>query len=102
MSKALRVLITGAARGIGMATAQVLASRGHAVVATDVFAHNESEGIQTHVLDVTSDEATRSWAVTQAKLDEFPLVFVAGEAIGGLHELTQADVNGLLKKKVFG
>lgn len=58
--------------------------------------------IPFRVLDVTSDEATRSWAVTQAKLDEFPLVFVAGEAIGGLHELTQADVNGLLKKKVFG
>jgi NAD(P)-dependent dehydrogenase (short-subunit alcohol dehydrogenase family) len=33
MSKALRVLITGAARGIGMATAQVLANRGHSVVA---------------------------------------------------------------------
>jgi glutaredoxin-related protein len=58
--------------------------------------------IPYRVLDVTNDEATRSWAVTQAKLDEFPLVFVAGEAIGGLHELTQADVNGVLKKKVFG
>jgi len=58
--------------------------------------------IPFRVLDVTNDEATRSWCVTQAKLDEFPLVFVAGEPIGGLHELTQADVNGLLKKKVFG
>jgi NAD(P)-dependent dehydrogenase (short-subunit alcohol dehydrogenase family) len=57
MSKALRVLITGAARGIGMATAQVLASRGHSVVATDVSALDEWEGIQAHVLDVTSDDS---------------------------------------------
>ena len=57
MSKALRVLITGAARGIGMATAQVLANRGHSVVATDVSALSELEGIQAHVLDVTSDDS---------------------------------------------
>src|ERR671922_1892069 len=57
MSKTLRVLITGAARGIGMATAQVLASRGHSVVATDISALSGSEGIQAHVLDVTSDDS---------------------------------------------
>ena len=57
MSKALKVLITGAARGIGMATAQVLANRGHSVVATDVSAPSGLEGIQAHVLDVTSDES---------------------------------------------
>jgi glutaredoxin-related protein len=54
------------------------------------------------VLDVTDDEASRSWALTQAKAAEFPLVFVAGEAVGGLHELTQWDVNGQLAKRVFG
>jgi glutaredoxin-related protein len=54
------------------------------------------------LLDVTDDEATRSWALSAAKQAEFPLVFVAGEPIGGLHELTQADVNGELRKKVFG
>src|SRR4051794_23625807 len=57
MTKALRVLITGAARGIGMATAQVLANRGHWVVATDVSAPSGMEGIQAHVLDVTSDDS---------------------------------------------
>src|ERR1043165_7122486 len=57
MSKALRVLITGAARGMGMATAQVLANRGHSVVATDLSALSELEGIQAHVLDVTSDDS---------------------------------------------
>jgi glutaredoxin-related protein len=62
----------------------------------------QARDIQFTELDVQEDEATRSWALTAAKRDEFPLVFVAGEPIGGLHELTQADVNGILKKKVFG
>jgi glutaredoxin len=54
------------------------------------------------VLDVTDDEATRSWASATAKQIEFPLVFIAGEPIGGLHEITQADVNGALKQRVWG
>ena len=57
MSKALKILITGAARGIGLATAQVLGKRGHSVVATDIAALSELEGIQAHVLDVTSDDS---------------------------------------------
>ena len=54
------------------------------------------------VLDVTDDEATRSWATTAAKQIEFPLVFIAGEPVGGLHEVTQLDVNGQLARRVFG
>jgi glutaredoxin-related protein len=61
-----------------------------------------ARGIGFSVLDVSADEATRSWAVTAAKLDELPLVFIAGQPIGGLHELTQLDVNGELKRRVFG
>src|SRR5258708_22978508 len=57
MSNMLRILIKGAARGIGMATAEVLANRGHSVVATDVSALSGLEGIQAHVLDVTSDDS---------------------------------------------
>jgi len=54
------------------------------------------------VLDVTDDEASRSWAVTAARRDELPLLFIAGEPVGGLHELTQLDVNGGLRRRVFG
>src|SRR6185312_4682269 len=62
----------------------------------------KSKEIPFRLLDVTDDEATRSWATTQAKQLEFPLVFIAGEPVGGLHELTQLDVNGQLSRRVFG
>jgi hypothetical protein len=54
------------------------------------------------VNDVTDDEASRSWALTQARKQEFPLLFVAGEPVGGLDEVMQLDVTGELLKKVFG
>src|ERR1051325_2142676 len=69
MSKELRVLITGAARGIGMATAQVLAKRGHSVVATDLSAPSGLEGIQARVLDVTSDDSVARCLAEVGPLD---------------------------------
>lgn len=54
------------------------------------------------ISDVTDDEASRSWALTQAKAHEFPLVFIAGEPVGGLDDLMQLDVRGELSRKVFG
>ena len=81
MSKALRVLITGAARGIGMATAQVLAKRGHSVVATDISAPSGLEGIQAHVLDVTSDDSVARCLNEVGPLDA--IVNNAGLAGGG-------------------
>src|SRR6266446_4786521 len=79
MSKALRILITGAARGIGLATAQLLASRGHWVVATDVSALSGLEGIQAHVLDVTSDDSVARCLKEVGPLD----AIVNNAGIGG-------------------
>ena len=53
------------------------------------------------VLDVGNDEAERSWVVTAAKSEEFPIVVIAGTPVGGLQELTQLDVQGELKHRVF-
>ena len=61
-----------------------------------------SRDIPFKMLDCTDDEATRSWATAAAHMTTFPLVFVAGESIGGLHEVTQLDVNGGLKRRVYG
>src|SRR6478672_8464768 len=81
MSKALRVLITGAAGSIGMATAQVLANRGHSVVATDISALSGLEGIQAHVLDVTRDESVARCLEEVGPLDA--IVNSAGISGGG-------------------
>jgi glutaredoxin len=58
--------------------------------------------IKFRLLDVTNDEAERSWVVTAAKSEEFPIVVIAGTPVGGFHELMQLDVTGGLKKRVFG
>ena len=81
MSEALRILITGAAGAIGMATAQVLANRGHSVVATDVSALSGSESIQAHVLDVTSDDSVARCLKEVGPLDA--IVNSAGISGGG-------------------
>jgi len=57
--------------------------------------------ISFQLLDVTNDEAERAWIVTAAKRDEFPIVVIAGTPVGGFAELTQLDVQGELKRRVF-
>jgi NAD(P)-dependent dehydrogenase (short-subunit alcohol dehydrogenase family) len=87
MSKALRLLITGAARGIGMATAQLLANRGHSVVATDLSAPSGLQGIQTHALDVTSDDSVAQCLKQVGPLDaivNYAGIFGGGRPVEGL------------------
>src|SRR5262245_2360336 len=62
----------------------------------------QGRDIKFTVLDVANDEAERSWVVTAAKSEEFPIVVIAGTPVGGFHELTQLDVQGELKRRVFG
>jgi len=63
----VRVLVTGAARAIGRATVDVLAARGHVVVATarDVSALEGAPAARVLPLDVT-DPASVTAAVAQA------------------------------------
>jgi glutaredoxin len=61
-----------------------------------------SRQIAFKVLDVTDDEAERSWVTTTARTNEFPIVVIAGTPVGGLAELTQLDLTGDLARKVFG
>ena len=57
--------------------------------------------ISYQLLDVTNDEAERAWIIKTAKQDEFPIVVIAGTPVGGFAELTQLDVQGELKRRVF-
>src|SRR5688572_22838176 len=70
-----RVLVTGAASGLGLALARGLAARGERVIATDLAAERPDElpsGVDYLQLDVRSDEA---WANA--------LVYVQ-DSLGGL------------------
>ena len=62
----------------------------------------KARDIAFQVLDVSTDEAERSFITTAAKTEEFPIVVVAGAPVGGLAELMQIDVTGELKRRVFG
>jgi glutaredoxin len=57
-------------------------------------------GFAYQVLDVSADEAERSWATTAAKSNELPLIFVAGAPVGGWDALLRADVSGELGRIV--
>ncbi len=67
----MRVLVTGAARAIGRATVEVLAERGHDVVATarDVALLAGLPAVRTLRLDVSSAESVRDALAEAGELD---------------------------------
>jgi NAD(P)-dependent dehydrogenase (short-subunit alcohol dehydrogenase family) len=70
-ARPMRILITGAARAIGRATAEELLARGHDVVATarDPELLAGLDGARTHALDVTDDASVRACLAAVGELD---------------------------------
>jgi NAD(P)-dependent dehydrogenase (short-subunit alcohol dehydrogenase family) len=67
----MRVLITGAGRAIGAATARVLTQAGHHVIATarDIRTLSDLEVAQTLALDVTSEESISAALAAAGEFD---------------------------------
>lgn len=61
----------------------------------------DGRNIPFRELDLEHDEASRSWVLTRAKGRALPIVFIAGEPVGGYDELVQLDVSGELERRVF-
>jgi glutaredoxin len=60
--------------------------------------------IAFRTLDVTGDEATMAFIMREAKCeeDDLPIIYVAGQPVGGYNDLVEWDVAGRLKTAVFG
>src|SRR3954469_10931638 len=103
------VLITGCSTGIGRATAEHLAEKGHTVYATarrlETLSDLEAKGCRTLALDVT-DEASMRAAVDQVVADEGAvgvLVNNAGYSLQATIEEVPLDaVRQQFETNVFG
>jgi glutaredoxin-related protein len=66
---------------------------------TDIL---DANGIQYKVTNIQEDPAAQYAVRRDSDGKRLPVVFVAGECLGGREELVNAAGNGELKKKVFG
>jgi glutaredoxin-related protein len=62
----------------------------------------EGAGIPYKVMNIQDDPAAQSAVRRDSKGFRLPVVFIAGEVVGGRAELTNLAASGALKKKVFG
>jgi glutaredoxin-related protein len=62
----------------------------------------EAEGIEVSVRDVSDDEAAESAAKMDSGGARFPMVFIAGDFVGGAEALTNMVRSGELRDRVFG
>jgi len=103
------VLITGCSTGIGRATAERLAAKGHTVYATarrpESIADLEAKGCKTLALDVC-DEASMQAAVDQVVAEQGAIGALVNNAgysqSGALETLDMADVRRQFETNVFG
>src|SRR5256714_3296857 len=103
------VLITGCSTGIGRATAERLAKRGHTVYATarrpESIADLEKQGCKTLALDVTDEESMTAAvaAVEQAEGAVGALVNNAGYSqSGAIEDVPMEQVRRQFETNVFG
>ena len=62
----------------------------------------DGAGIPYKVMNIQEDPAAQMAVRRDSKGFRLPVVFIAGEVIGGRSELTNLAASGALKKKVFG
>jgi glutaredoxin-related protein len=62
----------------------------------------DGAGIPYKVVNIQEDAAAQMSVRRDSKGHRLPLVFIAGEVIGGRSELTNMTTTGELRKKVFG
>ena len=62
----------------------------------------DGAGIPYKVMNIQEDPAAQMAVRRDSKGFRLPVVFIAGEVIGGRSELTNLATSGELKKKVFG
>jgi glutaredoxin-related protein len=74
-------------------------TRRDAVKLTEIL---EGAGIPYKVMNIQEDPAAQMAVRRDSKGFRLPLVFIAGEVVGGRSELTNLAASGALKKKVFG
>lgn len=80
----MNVLITGAASGIGAATADLFLKNGHTVYALDRTAIPEREGLVPFTADVTDEAALRS---VLSQLSELDVTLDAILLVAGIHRM---------------
>jgi glutaredoxin len=74
-------------------------TRRDALVLTELL---DGAGIPYKVMNLQEDAAAQMAVRRDSKGFRLPVVFIAGEPIGGRAELTNLSASGQLKKKVFG
>src|SRR5215831_3752764 len=62
----------------------------------------DGAGIPYKVMNIQDDPAAQAAVRRDSKGFRLPVVFIAGEVIGGRAELTNLTASGELRKKVFG